>query len=99
MLIDLIYLLKRLYKVLLLRRLFKVLKGIIIKYFRLEIFTLKCLLRIEYILNFLIDFLIRTKRIVSLYKYFRDATNKEDIEYKPFIKRLRFFKELLIAVS
>jgi len=99
LLINSTYLLEILSGVLLLKRLFRVLKETIIKYFRLEIFTLKCLLRIEYILNFLIDFLIRTKRIVSLYKYFRDATNKEDIEYKPFIKRLRFFKELLIAVS
>jgi hypothetical protein len=71
----------------------------IIEYFRPEIFTPGCLLRIERILNFLVGFLTRTERIVSLYKCFYDATNKEDIECRPFIGRPRFFRELLIAVS
>jgi hypothetical protein len=83
----------------LLRRLFKVLKGIVIEYFGPEIFTPGCLLRIKHILNFLAGFLARTEHIVSLYKCFHDAANKEDIEYRPFIGRPRFFKELLIAVS
>jgi len=99
LLIGLTYLLGILFKVLLLERLFKVLKGIIIEYFKLEIFVLRCLLRIKRILNFLIGFLARIKHIVSLYKCFYNAANKEDIEYKPFIKCLYFFKELLIAVS
>jgi hypothetical protein len=97
--IGLTYLLKILSRVLLLRRLFKVLKGIVIKYFKLEIFTLGCLLRIKRILNFLTSSLIRIKRIVSLYKYFYNATNKEDIKYRPFIRYPRFFKELLTVVS
>jgi hypothetical protein len=99
LLIYLIYLLKRLYKVLLLRRLFKVLKVIIIKYFRLEIFILRYLLKIKHILIFLIGFLTRIKCIVSLYKCFCDATSEVNIEYRPFTKCLRFFRELLIAVS
>ena len=99
MLIGSTYLLKILSGVLLLRRLFKVLKGIVIKYFRLEIFALECLLKIKRILNFLVGFLIKTKHIVSLYKCFYNATNKEDIEYRPFIRRPRFFKELLTVVS
>ena len=99
MLIDSTYLLGISSRVLLLKRLFRVLKGIVIKYFGLEIFTLGCLLRIKRILNFLTGFLIRTKRIVSLYKCFYNATNKEDIEYRPFIGRPRFFKELSIVVS
>jgi hypothetical protein len=99
LLIGLTYLLKILSRVLLLKRLFKVLKEIIIKYFKLEIFTPGYLLRIKRILNFLISFLIRTKYIVSLCKCFRNTTNKEDIEYKPFIRRPCFFKELLIVVS
>jgi len=99
LLISSTYLLKRLFKVLLLKKLFKVLKGIIIEYFKLKIFILRYLLKIKRILNFLTGFLIRVKYIVSLYKCFRNATNKEDIEYRPFIKRPRFFKELLIIVS
>ena len=99
MLIGLTYLLKILSRVLLLKRLFKVLKGIIIEYFRLEIFILGCLLRIKRILNFLIGFLIRIKRIVSLYKYFYNVINKVNIKYKSFIRRLYFFKKLLIIVS
>jgi hypothetical protein len=97
--ISLTYLLGILFKALLLRRLFKVLKEIVIKYFKPEIFAPRCLLRIKRILNFLIGFLIRTERIVSLYKCFCNATNKEGIEYRPFIGYSRFFKELLIAVS
>jgi len=99
LLISLTYLLRILSRVLLLRRLFKVLKRIVTEYFRLKIFTLGCLLRIKHILNFLAGFLIRIERIVSLYKCFYNATNKEDIECKPFIRRPRFFKELLIVVS
>jgi hypothetical protein len=99
LLIGLTYLLRILFGVLLLRRLFKVLKGIVIEYFKPEIFILRCLLRIKHILNFLVGFLIRTEYIVSLYKCFHDVVNKEDIEYKPFIRCPRFFKELLIAVS
>ena len=78
----------------LLKRLFKVLKEIIIKYFEL-----KCLLKIKRILIFLISFLIKIKYIVSLYKCFYNTTNKVNIKYKLFIKYLRFFKELLIIVS
>jgi hypothetical protein len=63
LLIGWTYLLRILSRVLLLRRLFKALKGIVIKYFKLEIFILGCLLRIEYILNFLISFLIRIKSL------------------------------------
>ena len=99
LLISLTYLLRILFRALLLRRLSRVLKGIIIEYFRLEIFALGCLLKIKRILNFLAGFLIRIERIVSLYKCFYNATNKEDIECKPFIRRPRFFKELLIVVS
>ena len=99
LLISLTYLLRILSRVLLLRRLFKVLKRIVTEYFGLEIFVPGCLLRIERILNFLAGFLTRTERIVSLYKCFYNATNKEDIECKPFIRRPRFFKELLIVVS
>jgi hypothetical protein len=99
LLIGSTYLLKILSRVLLLRRLFRALKGTAIEYFRLEIFTLGYLLKIERILNFLAGFLVRTERIVSLYKCFRDATNKKDVEYRPFIRRPRFFKELLTAVS
>jgi len=99
LLIGLTYLLKILFGVLLLKRLFRALKGTVIEYFKLKIFTLRCLLRIEHILNFLAGFLIRTKYIVSLYKCFYNATNKEDIEYRPFIRHLRFFKELLTVVS
>jgi hypothetical protein len=99
LLIDSTYLLKILSRALLLKRLFKVFKEIVIKYFKLEIFILGYLLRIKRILNFLIGFLIRTKRIVSLYKCFYNAINKVNIEYRPFIKRPRFFKELLTIVS
>jgi hypothetical protein len=99
LLIGSTYLLEILSRVLLLKRLSRVLKGIVIEYFGLEIFTPGCLLKIKRILNFLAGFLVRTERIVSLYKCFRDAANKEDIEYRPFIRRPRFFKELLIAVS
>ena len=99
LLISLTYLLRILSRASLLRRLFKVLKRIVTEYFRLKIFTLGCLLRIERILNFLAGFLTRIKRIVSLYKCFRDATNKEGVEYRPFIGCPRFFKELLIVVS
>jgi hypothetical protein len=99
LLIGLTYLLRILFRVLLLRRLSGVLKGIVIEYFKLEIFVLRCLLRIERILNFLAGFLTRIERIVSLCKCFRDAINKEGVEYRPFIGRLRFFKELLIVVS
>jgi hypothetical protein len=99
LLISSTYLLRILSKVLLLKRLFKVLKEIVIEYFGLEIFALRCLLRIERILNFLIGFLTRTEYIVSLYECFYNTANKEDIEYKPFIRRPRFFKELLIVVS
>jgi hypothetical protein len=99
LLISLTYLLRILSRVLLLERLSRVLKGIIIEYFGLEIFALGCLLRIEHILNFLVGFLTKIKRIVSLYKCFCNATNKEDIEYRPFTGRLHFFKELLIVVS
>jgi len=75
------------------------LKGIAIEYFRLKIFALGYLLRIEHISNFLAGFLIRTKHIVSLHGYFHDATSKEGTEYGPFAGRPRFFRELLIAVS
>jgi hypothetical protein len=86
-------------RVLLLERSSRALKGTAIEYFGPEIFALGCLLRIERILNFLIGFLARIKRIVSLYKCFRDAINKEGIECRPFIGRPRFFRELLTAVS
>jgi hypothetical protein len=99
LLIGLTYLLRILSGALLLRRLSRVLKGIVIKYFGPEIFTLGYLLRIKRILNFLAGFLIRIERIVSLYKCFYNATNKKDIECEPFIRRPRFFKELLIVVS
>ena len=99
MLIGLTCLLEILFKVLLLRRLSRVLKGIVIEYFRLEIFALGCLLRIERILNFLVGFLARTERIVSLRGCFRDVTNKEGVECRPFTRRPRFFRELSIAVS
>jgi hypothetical protein len=99
LLIGLTYLLKILSRVLLLRRLFKALKGIVIEYFGPEIFVPGCLLRIERILNFLAGFLVRTEHIVFLYKCFRDAANKEGAEYRPFIRRPRFFRELSIAVS
>ena len=99
MLISSTYLLRILSRVLLLERLSGALKGIVIEYFKPEIFIPGYLLKIERILNFLIGFLVRIERIVSLYKCFRNATNKEDIEYRPFIGRLRFFKELLIVVS
>jgi hypothetical protein len=99
LLIGLTCLLRILSRVLSLERLSRVLEEIVIEYFRPEIFTPGCLSRIERILNFLIGFLTRIEYIVSLYKCFRDATNKEDIEYKPFIGRPRFFKELSIAVS
>jgi hypothetical protein len=85
--------------VLLLGRLFGVLKGTVIEYFGLEIFAPGCLLRIECILNFLVGFLIRTKRIVSLRRCFYNATSEEGVEYRPFTGRPRFFRELLIAVS
>jgi hypothetical protein len=98
LLIGLTYLLERLFKALLLKRLFKALKGIIIKYFGLEIFAPGYLLRIKRILIFLIGFLTRIKRRVSLYKCFYDATNKVNVEYRPFIGRLYFFKELLIVI-
>ena len=69
------------------------------EYFGLEIFTPGCLLKIKRILNFLVGFLARTERIVSLYRCFHDAANKEGVECGPFIRRPRFFKELSIAVS
>ena len=75
------------------------LKRTVIKYFGLEIFTLRCLLKIERISNFLAGFLIKTERIISLRKCFRDAANKESTECGPFIRRPRFFKELSTAVS
>ena len=65
LLIGSTYLLGILFKALLLRRLSRVLKGIIIEYFRPEIFMPGCLLKIERILNFLAGFLIKTKYIVS----------------------------------
>jgi len=99
LLIGLTYLLKILSRVLLLRRLFKALKGIVIEYFGPEIFVPGCLLRIERILNFLVGFLARTEHIVSLCRCFCDATSEEGAEYGPFIGRLRFFRELLIVVS
>jgi hypothetical protein len=99
LLISSTYLLRILSRVLLLERLSGALKGIVIEYFKPEIFTLRCLLKIKYILNFLIGFLIRIERIVSLYRCFYNATNKEGIEYRPFIRRPRFFKKLLIVVS
>jgi hypothetical protein len=99
LLIGSTYLLRILSRVLLLGRLSRALEGIVIKYFRLEIFALGCLLRIECILNFLAGFLIRTERIVSLCRCFHDATSEEGIEYRPFTRCSRFFKELLIAVS
>jgi hypothetical protein len=99
LLIGLTYLLRILSKALLLRRLSRALKEIVIEYFRLEIFTPGYLLRIKRILNFLVVFLARIERIVSLLKCFRNATNKEDIEYRPFTRRPRFFKELSIIVS
>jgi hypothetical protein len=80
-------------------RLSGALKGIVIEYFRPEIFAPGCLLRIKRILNFLAGFLARIEHIVSLYKCFRDATNKEGVECGPFIGRPRFFKELSIVVS
>jgi hypothetical protein len=98
LLISLTYLLRRLFKVLLLKRLFKVLKEIIIKYFKLKIFVLGYLLKIKHILIFLIVFLIRIKYRVSLYKCFYNTTNKINIKYKPFIRYLHFFKELLIVI-
>jgi hypothetical protein len=93
------YLLRILSRASLLERLSRVLKGIVIEYFRPEIFALGYLLRIKRILNFLIGFLTRIEHIVSLHKCFRNATNKEGIKYRPFTRRLRFFKELSIAVS
>jgi len=99
LLIGSTYLLRILSRASLLRRLSKALKETITEYFGLEIFVPGCLLRIERILNFLAGFLTRTERIVSLYKCFYNATNKEDIEYRPFIRRPRFFRELLIVVS
>ena len=75
------------------------LEGTVIEYFGPEIFTLGCLSGIECILNFLVGFLARTERIVSLYRCFRDATGKEGVECGPFAGRPRFFGELLIAVS
>jgi hypothetical protein len=80
-------------------RLSKALKGIVIEYFRPEIFALGYLLRIERILNFLIGFLARTEYIISLRGCFHDATNKEGIECRPFTGRSRFFRKLLIVVS
>jgi hypothetical protein len=74
-------------------------KGIAIEYFRPEIFALGCLSKIERILNFLVGFLARTECIVSLYRCFHDATSEEGVECRPFAGRLRFFRELLIAVS
>jgi hypothetical protein len=82
-----------------LKRSFKALKGTITEYFGLEIFTPECLSRIKRILNFLTGFLIKTERIVSLRECFYDAINKINIEYGPFIRRPRFFKELLTTVS
>jgi hypothetical protein len=99
LLIGWTYLLRILSRVLLLGRLSRALKGTAIEYFRPEIFTLGCLLRIERISNFLAGFLTRTERIVSLRKCFRDATNKEGIECRPFTERPRFFRELSTAVS
>ena len=99
LLIGLTYLLGILSRALLLERSSGALKGIVIEYFRPEIFAPGCLLRIERISNFLTGFLARTEHIVSLYGCFHDATNKKDIEYRPFIKRPRFFKELLTVVS
>jgi hypothetical protein len=99
LLIGLTYLLRILSRALLLRRLSRVLKRIAIEYFKPEIFTLGCLLRIERILNFLTGFLARIEHIVSLYKCFYDVTSKEGVEYRPFTGRPRFFRELLIAVS
>ena len=99
MLIGLTYLLGILSEALLLRRLSKALKGIVIEYFRPEIFTLGCLLRIERILNFLAGFLARTERIVSLRGCFRDAAGEEGAECGPFAGRPRFFRELSTAVS
>jgi hypothetical protein len=99
LLIGLTYLLGISSRVLSLKRLSRALKGIVIEYFRLEIFTLGYLSRIKRISNFLVGFLARTKHIVSLYKCFRDATSKEGVEYRPFAGRSRFFRELSIAVS
>jgi hypothetical protein len=82
----------------LLKRLSRVLKEIIIEYFKLKIFTPGYLLRIKRILIFLASFLTRTKYRVSLYKCFYDATNKVNIEYRPFTRRPRFFKELLVVI-
>jgi hypothetical protein len=82
----------------LLKRLFKILKGIIIKYFKSKIFTPGYLLRIKRILIFLAGFLARTEYRVSLYKCFYNITNKVNIEYKSFIRHPRFFKELLTAI-
>jgi hypothetical protein len=99
LLIGLTYLLRILFKALSLRRLFKVLEGTVIEYFGLKIFALRCLLKIKRISNFLAGFLARTEHIVSLYKCFYNAANKEGVEYRPFIGRPHFFRELLIVVS
>jgi hypothetical protein len=99
LLIGSTYLLGILSRALLLGRLFKALEGTATEYFRLEIFALRYLLKIKRILNFLAGFLTRIEHIVSLYRCFRNATNKEGAEYRPFTRRPRFFKELSIAVS
>jgi hypothetical protein len=99
LLIGLTCLLEILFRALSLGRLSRALKGIAIEYFRPEIFAPGYLSRIKRILNFLVGFLARIKRIVSLRRCFRNATSKEGAECGPFIRRLRFFKELSIAVS
>jgi hypothetical protein len=86
-------------RALLLGRLSGALEGIVIEYFGPEIFAPGCLSRIERILNFLVGFLARIEYIVSLCGCFCDATSEEGAECRPFIGRLRFFRELLIAVS
>jgi hypothetical protein len=67
--------------------------------FRLRIFALGCLSRIERILIFLGGFLAVIERRVSLQACFWDATSDVGVDCACFAGRPRFFGELLIEVA